>query len=66
MLPDYHQDVVEESEKEEGDERNGEGLECGRDPSLGRHGGLEQTHDSQAEGWKLKECHSDNLKVKIK
>ena len=32
LLPAYHQDVVEEAEKEEGDKRNSEGLEYGRDP----------------------------------
>ena len=66
LLPAYHQDVVEESEKEEGNERNGEGLACGRDPPLRRHGRLDQTHNSQANGWKLKECQSHNLKFKKK
>ena len=66
LLPAYHQDLVEESEKEEGNERNGEGLACGRDPPLRRHGRLDQTHNSQANGWKLKECQSHNLKLKKK
>ena len=56
LLAAYHQDIVEESEKEEGDEGNEESLEYGRHPPLVRHGCLEEAHDSEADGWKLKEC----------
>ena len=55
LLAAYHQDIVEESEKEEGDEGNEESLEYGRHPPLVHHGCLEETHDSEAYCWKLKE-----------